>query len=449
MGKISALSSANEAQTSEAGFFQRFSITTRLLMVVGLLCLAYPFVVFLLVLEQNRAMDFARKEILGSDYLARSTPQLLAIARKDIGLNNPPKLPQSLTDFHSQWGSTLDVENQFQDMARMDSDAFAHAMALNKRVGDQSNLILDPDLDSYYLMDVILLRIPDLVRITRNLELARKADDEFEIRTQQTLLDASLISIRESMDTAFEENARTAELLGPSYKAFQKAAQDYRQSEGRNPVGNWFVALEDFFQPTNQELKRLLEVRIQGFLQEQMMKLGAIGLALLFAFLVLWRVVRSIVGPVRAMESRMHDLSQGEGDLTFRLESSSTNEIGRSAGYFNQFAEKLANTVRGIGKAAVSLEENGNSSMGTVDMISSGLQEQAASLEEISASMEEVSASADRVNTSMDEEKVRLAELQKSMAHLRNLSDTMERQIRDGSSQAQTLAEKQAMELKK
>jgi methyl-accepting chemotaxis protein len=31
------------------------------------------------------------------------------------------------------------------------------------RVGDGSNLILDPDLDSYYAMSVVLLRSPDLL----------------------------------------------------------------------------------------------------------------------------------------------------------------------------------------------------------------------------------------------------------------------------------------------
>ncbi|HBS04160.1 MAG TPA: hypothetical protein DEA96_04285 [Leptospiraceae bacterium] len=440
MGKLQGKPGKGKLQNSAGGLFQRFSITTRLLMVVGLLCLAYPFIVFLLILEQNRAMDFARKEILGSHYLARSTPFLLELARADIGLTGKPVLSESLKDIHGRHGATLDVQKQFQELARLDGNAFKNALSLNKRVGDQSNLILDPDLDSYYLMDVILLRIPELTEITRNLELARKADYEYEIRTQQTLFDANLQSIQDSMDTAFEENSRTRELLSSSYQTFRKAAVDYRRSDRVNASLAWFEAINRFFEPTNAELNRLLEVRIDGFRQEQFLKLGAIALALLVAFVVLWRVVHSIVAPVRAMESRMYDLSQGEGDLTFRLESSSTNEIGRSAGYFNHFADKLGNTIKGIGNAAISLEENGNTSMGTVAMISGGLQDQAASLEEISAAMEQVSASADRVNSSMDEEKQRLVELQKSMTHLRSLSDTMEEQIREGSGQAQHLA---------
>ena len=57
--------SANPAEKAEkkmglptGGFLDRFTITTRILMVVVLLCLAYPFIIFLLVQVQNRAIDF-------------------------------------------------------------------------------------------------------------------------------------------------------------------------------------------------------------------------------------------------------------------------------------------------------------------------------------------------------------------------------------------------------
>jgi hypothetical protein len=43
------------------------------------------------------------------------------------------------------------------------SDAVALELALVSRVGDTSNLILDPELDAYYVMDATLLRIPAIV----------------------------------------------------------------------------------------------------------------------------------------------------------------------------------------------------------------------------------------------------------------------------------------------
>jgi hypothetical protein len=39
-------------------------------------------------------------------------------------------------------------------------------IALLQTVTDNSNLTLDPDIDSYYLMDATLFRIPDIVEST-------------------------------------------------------------------------------------------------------------------------------------------------------------------------------------------------------------------------------------------------------------------------------------------
>src|SRR5262249_23233974 len=43
------------------------------------------------------------------------------------------------------------------------------------RIGDNSNLILDPDLDTYYLMSVVILRLPEFVSAT--VELWHAAQD--------------------------------------------------------------------------------------------------------------------------------------------------------------------------------------------------------------------------------------------------------------------------------
>ncbi|MBU43531.1 MAG: hypothetical protein CMN76_09950 [Spirochaetaceae bacterium] len=457
--------SANPAEKAEkkmglptGGFLDRFTITTRILMVVVLLCLAYPFIIFLLVQVQNRAIDFGQKEILGSDYLGRSTPLLISIARADSGLELLPEMPESLTTFHGSYAEPLNAENQFlalrealgqgsnsQPTRALDSagngSPFKQALELNKRIGDQSNLILDPDLDSYYLMDVVLLRIPSLVEITRGLQMARDRDDEYEERTQLSLLDANIKSIQDSMDTAFEQNGTTESALKTELDSFLKAARKFRNSASSAAAARtWYSAIQDFFQPTNKEMRRLLSVRVQGFRTEQIIKLSIIGAAVLLAFIALIFVVRSIVRPIRAMESRMHDLSQGEGDLTLRLPANESNELGRSAGHFNHFADRLQGSIQSIALAAGSLENNGNMAMGTVDMIGQGLQDQAASLEEVSAAMEQVSASADRVNSSMDEEKQRLTDLLASMAKLRTLADRMEQQIRDGNGMAQSLS---------
>jgi hypothetical protein len=53
------------------------------------------------------------------------------------------------------------------------SDLITLALELGRKVGDTSELILDPELDSYYLMDTVLLRVPQvLVSAGRAADLA-------------------------------------------------------------------------------------------------------------------------------------------------------------------------------------------------------------------------------------------------------------------------------------
>ena len=54
-------------------------------------------------------------------------------------------------------------------------EARAALRALISRVGDKSNLILDPDLDSFYVMDIMLVKLPEaLDRTVSMVSLARR-----------------------------------------------------------------------------------------------------------------------------------------------------------------------------------------------------------------------------------------------------------------------------------
>ena len=82
-------------------------------------------------------------------------------------------------------------------------------------VGDQSTLILDPDLDSYYLMDAILLKLPEsasLVARTRQLVGSRTTagglteSDFSELTSQAGLLRFNLEKLERGLKVGFANN---------------------------------------------------------------------------------------------------------------------------------------------------------------------------------------------------------------------------------------------------
>lgn len=103
-------------------------------------------------------------------------------------------------------------------------------------------------------------------------------------------------------------------------------------------------------------------------------------------------VKRLITRRLTALNNIVKDLSQGEGDLTVRLDDSDRDEIGDIAGGFNLFLDKLEQMIMDVVSAGQNLvadvenikNENQNLSQRTV--------EQAENLEEVAATLEEITS---------------------------------------------------------
>jgi methyl-accepting chemotaxis protein len=123
--------------------------------------------------------------------------------------------------------------------------------------------------------------------------------------------------------------------------------------------------------------------------------------------LIGWIIARSVARPVNAMLATVSDLSDGDGDLTKRLTVNSRDEIGMLGDSFNQFLEKLHDTISvvvgsssQVAAAATELRASAESSAtqagGQLERISSI----AGAVSEMSGSADEVARkSADAANS--------------------------------------------------
>ncbi|MDX9741971.1 MAG: methyl-accepting chemotaxis protein, partial [Gammaproteobacteria bacterium] len=114
----------------------------------------------------------------------------------------------------------------------------------------------------------------------------------------------------------------------------------------------------------------------------------ATGVALLLAYYM----TRSIVGPIRQALNALHDIAEGEGDLTRRLDVTGEDEVAQLAGAFNRFAGKVHDLVAQIKEAAVSIKGSSSEIAQGNMSLSQRTEEQASSLEETASSMEQMTA---------------------------------------------------------
>lgn len=118
--------------------------------------------------------------------------------------------------------------------------------------------------------------------------------------------------------------------------------------------------------------------------------LGATGLGVVVAVVLGFVLATSIIRPVNRVVDMLKDVSEGEGDLTKRLEIPSHDEIGQLARYFNAFCDKLEALIRDIRASAEQFNEGSRVVSEASQSLASGAQEQSASVEQVNATVQEM-----------------------------------------------------------
>jgi len=104
-------------------------------------------------------------------------------------------------------------------------------------------------------------------------------------------------------------------------------------------------------------------------------------------------ITRMIVRPIRKTIHILKDISEGEGDLTARLNVASNDEIGTLAELFNNFIIKIHDVIQQAKETITVANEKAQSINSVSQDLSLSTNNQASNLEQLVASMEEVSAS--------------------------------------------------------
>ncbi|MEK6557808.1 MAG: HAMP domain-containing methyl-accepting chemotaxis protein, partial [Candidatus Margulisiibacteriota bacterium] len=100
----------------------------------------------------------------------------------------------------------------------------------------------------------------------------------------------------------------------------------------------------------------------------------AIGLIVLISLLALM-ISKVIASSLRLFTERLKDISEGEGDLTKKIDITSKDEIGTMAAYFNKFVEKIADVVRQSQQTAVVVSQNAKTLTGSFVTTSQGFRD--------------------------------------------------------------------------
>ena len=218
--------------------FKKLRTSTKLLILCGTFGISIAITTAALVAEKEIAIAFARKELVGSRYLAtvRDIYPAILIEQDDAAFAQPRPSPDEIlkglaTAEADATGrlQTAELEQALaQTLRKLWSDktvqktdqlvlvALSNEQKLASRIGDDLNLTLDTDLDSYYVQNIVVDKLPALVSElgeTQTLLRAAKATGQLSSGHMARLvfLDSSIRStadgVKNDLAAAYRGNA--------------------------------------------------------------------------------------------------------------------------------------------------------------------------------------------------------------------------------------------------
>ena len=257
------------------------------------------------------------------------------------------------------------------------STAVEAVVTLASAAADGSNLTLDPDLDSYYVMDTVAFRFPrilaDLDAAAGDLAVTSATSDDVDgarLRVAATLgsLTTTLSAVTSGLDKSFAAtgsaelldqhdavDAMAAAVTGQATALSDAVAQQRTAGVRAADVSEAAAQVTGTWTALLPVLDELLVTRIDGFeAQERRAELVAGLFVLLAAYLVVG-LYSSAVPPMRRMRDTLAALAAG--DLRARVEVDTHDEIGQMARSLNETAGSLADAVDDIVTSARAVQE--------------------------------------------------------------------------------------------
>nr|WP_085693869.1 MULTISPECIES: methyl-accepting chemotaxis protein [unclassified Pseudomonas] len=142
--------------------------------------------------------------------------------------------------------------------------------------------------------------------------------------------------------------------------------------------------------------------KLQGDLDAQR-KSDTFGMAMVgliiagLGLLVIWLVGHGIARPLKQMVTMLDDIAQGEGDLTRRLSSDRSDELGSIAKGFNTFLAKLQAMITQVVTSVQSVSDSSEHTADIAIRTNIGVQKQMAEIDQVATAVQEMTATAQDV----------------------------------------------------
>ena len=412
---------------------------------------------YLLVSEQLKTIEFSKNEQLGIEYIV-PLRQLIQHFPEHRGMTNAylsgnesfkskiyAQRKQLVADFRlidevdrrlgNKLGTTTKWNSIKTNWGRLESVAFngpakeifsrhtqiiAELLDLVKHVSDNSNLTLDPELDSFYIKEAIVTLLPQVIE---NLGQARGIASGLAARKivlkKESIKLTSLISVvqknlnalKRGMQVLSQSNAELSRKIGSQVNQTLSVSENYLKflqlemlntdlirvdsatvfSKGTETIKVNFNIL-DMLAP---ELTLLLEQRVSDLYSKMTLLITLIIAVTLIAIYLFAGFFQSF--EIAIAKLKMSASSLASGNLVQRVHLDNKDELADLASSFNAMADKFSDVIRQLEISIDTLASSAKQMSMTSHKTNKGVQQQQEQIEQVATAMTEMAATVQEV----------------------------------------------------
>ncbi len=480
----------------------KLKINAKLSILSATFLLPIALLVFQFIGQANVNIVFSERELVGSQYFRVLRDSLDGTIDLAIGKGDAAAAKRALDAAKAKDAATAADMKAAESAAAMQK-AVAAAIAAPQgnaldtavdatlahitRVQDGSNLTLDPDLDSYYMQDLVTVKLPvaeaaalRVLAVAEKMAAAQPAPTALlvEFVTRKGELAAVLDGIDGDVAAGLRGNAdgKMKAALDASTAAFAKAKADFVGKLDALTAGGAVPAAADLklaqiaLHQANRalslaatgELDRLLSVRIDTLGSQRNSDLGSSLFVLLGSFFASWWIGRNVSRPIHDIAATLNTLAQAKwditvphttrgdeiGDIASAVDTWRSNALTRRAAAQEAEKERKAREERALRVEALTLEfnEQMRSSIGNFLQAAQGLERTSSSMSEVAertssqtsavaGAAQESSQSVDSVAAATEEMNMSIAEIARRIDE----ADAVVKRAADQTAHAETL----------
>ena len=277
----------------------------------------------------------------------------------DDGMKKHGNAGIKLSDHLEKWQAIRNSSTYSEELYK---SLITSIMLSIKQLGDSSGMILDPDLDSYYLVDASLSAFPQTLEIVSNIktntyQTLRNNQNVIPVaertnfsKNLQMIKDVLFAHANDDLTTTLREDANfngvspslkpALEPIMVQYEAQTKTLVNMMESlikgdefdageftKIANEMHDGTVAIGEV---TLDELQKLIEIRIDNLKKDRLQTIEICLISILFAFVLFFIISNGITKPIVRLTNSMELLASG--DLQIKIPSTENkDEIGNMA----------------------------------------------------------------------------------------------------------------------